>query len=423
MMQISLDRGLCSVSPVAFAFYAEVAAHMGNLELGNRLGRIALKLVEKGDFLLRKSQVYAVVYSSNLWTSTPFQAVADSHLSGFKAGQISGDIVSSYINEGLSIVTKYVAGESLACLRKVCREKASAGLNMKIGYIFQLSLLHNQVCALTEGLHVLSSEYIDGVPGLQVLLNRSVEQKNAQFPIGCIAQKTVRTFLFRTFEDTSDVGVLLHNTCEKKLQLKPIFVLGLFFEGLVSFELARRATREDERREWLATGEFALGKMRQWNEYCPWNFENKMLLLGAERRSILGEPGEAEALYVRSIRSARAHKFKHEEAVACELAGAFFYGRASSSLSSGGGGGGGGSPDYWSCYSKSFSLFEHSIKCHNEWGAIAVAKRVEGTVRERFGSDLTSLAGAIDRSSALSAAFSSSSEEVPSKKRQGEQRS
>jgi hypothetical protein len=35
----------------------------------------------------------------------------------------------------------------------------------------------------------------------------------------------------------------------------------------------------------------------------------------------------------------------------------------------------------------------HSIKCFNEWGALAVAKRVESAVESKFGSDTASQLG------------------------------
>ena len=36
---------------------------------------------------------------------------------------------------------------------------------------------------------------------------------------------------------------------------------------------------------------------------------------------------------------------------------------------------------------ESYALYMHSIKCFNEWGALAVAKRVESSVESKFGSE------------------------------------
>ena len=63
----------------------------------------------------------------------------------------------------------------------------------------------------------------------------------------------------------------------------------------------RRTKDHDASSIWMAKGEFLLKKMKCWNEYCSWNFENKMLLLEAEWSSITGDFDQAESLYVRSI--------------------------------------------------------------------------------------------------------------------------
>ena len=81
----------------------------------------------------------------------------------------------------------------------------------------------------------------------------------------------------------------------------------------------------------------------------------------------LGNYDAAKPLYISSIRSACEHKFIHEEAIASELAGDFFNERGS--------------------HLESYALYMHSIKCFSEWGALAVAMRVQSSVETRFGSE------------------------------------
>ena len=121
---------------------------------------------------------------------------------------------------------------------------------------------------------------------------------------------------------------------------------------------------------------------------------NRMLLLDAERKSILGEDEEAESLYTRSIRSARDHKFVHEEGIASELGGAFLYSRGHTA--------------------KSYSFYMHSVKCFRKWGAEAVAKRVEATMQSKFGMDFAQF-GSVNDSNGL---VFTASDEVQSRKRE-----
>ena len=100
-----------------------------------------------------------------------------------------------------------------------------------------------------------------------------------------------------------------------------------------------------------------------------------MLLLDAEKMYILGEFDRAESLYVSSIRSANENIFLHEEAIASELAGEFFYERG--------------------FRQKSSELLLHAQKCYERWGAFAVARRVETCIESKFGLDYAQL-GPID---------------------------
>src|SRR5260370_1255931 len=61
-----------------------------------------------------------------------------------------------------------------------------------------------------------------------------------------------------------------------------------------------------------------------WAANCPENFENRAALVGAEIARIEGRELEAERLYERAIRSARANEFVHNEALAHELAARFY---------------------------------------------------------------------------------------------------
>ena len=119
-----------------------------------------------------------------------------------------------------------------------------------------------------------------------------------------------------------------------------------------------------------------------------------MLLLEAEKMHTLGDYDSASSLYERSIRSAREHKFIHEEAIASELAGIFYLDRG--------------------LHEKSLHLFLHSIWGYKTWGALAVAKRVETFIVGKFGSDVMQVVPSQDTFDCLF----ESSEDASNKKRQ-----
>ena len=122
-----------------------------------------------------------------------------------------------------------------------------------------------------------------------------------------------------------------------------------------------------------------------------------MCLLDAERHSILGNYDEAKSLYTRSIQLAHG-LYVQEEAIASELAGIFFFERG--------------------CKAKSYSFFMHSIKCYINWGALAVAMRVQSDVDEMFGSGARDQFGA--GGDTMLASIFASNEKTSSRKRSGQ---
>jgi len=152
-----------------------------------------------------------------------------------------------------------------------------------------------------------------------------------------------------------------HQTKDLRLMYTAIYIV--FYEGLISFYFTRLTGEEICR----IRAENAYSQMREWSARSEWNFENKLLLIEAELYYTRNNYDKASLCYEASIKSARDHKFIHEEAIANELAGNFFYETG--------------------LLLKAESFYAHSIKCYKKWGAFAVARRVESIVLKRFGAD------------------------------------
>ena len=87
-----------------------------------------------------------------------------------------------------------------------------------------------------------------------------------------------------------------------------------------------------------------------------------MLLLDAENFYTLGDYQQASSMYDNAIQSAHDHKFIHGEAIASELAGIFYHERG--------------------MHCESYPYFVHSVRSYKEWGAHAIAERVETFLRD-----------------------------------------
>ena len=299
----------------------------------------------------------------------------------------------------MHIVTSYCAGDSLDDIQKNAQDLIITNKDSQISLLLDAGtslLLYHQARVLKGGLLALDDKPPNNIPTeIETLQQFSTNPdffsaNNNSLPLFLSANKIhqlVRAYLFRQLHDISlDIADMNNH------QLRPLFVFGLFFEGLASFLLARQ-TSDSERTRWIDKGDKVLTKMKYWSEHSSWNWESKVILLEAEKTYTVGNSEQAASLYERAIRLAHEHKFIHDEAIASELAGIFFSERG--------------------LRMKAEALLLHSIQCYKIWGALAVAKRVELFIANKYGSILSTLD---ERINMMRSVFSFNSD--PSKKRQ-----
>ena len=299
----------------------------------------------------------------------------------------------------MHIVTSYCAGDSLDDIQKNAQDLIITNKDSQISLLLDAGtslLLYHQARVLKGGLLALDDKPPNNIPTeIETLQQFSsnpdfFSANNNSLPLFLSANKIhqlVRAYLFRQLHDISlDIADMNNH------QLRPLFVFGLFFEGLASFLLARQ-TSDSERTRWIDKGDKVLTKMKYWSDHSSWNWESKVILLEAEKTYTVGNSEQAASLYERAIRLAHEHKFIHDEAIASELAGIFFSERG--------------------LRMKTEALLLHSIQCYKIWGALAVAKRVELFIANKYGSILSTLD---ERINMMRSVFSFNSD--PSKKRQ-----
>jgi len=227
-----------------------------------------------------------------------------------------------------------------------------------------LILLHSQVIVLTQGLHVLGTRIVDNIPTEAELVAK----------VGDVAHfrchKLVRAFLFRQFNDLLDEIATSELTPEDRLKLRPMLYMKILCEGLTCF-LCSREAEEPAKTSLIEKGQSILREAKSLAKHSSWNWQNKVVLLESMEMHAMGNLKEAWPVYISSIQSAREHKFIHEEAIASELTGEYLFemGR----------------------HSEAYALYDHSIKCFEEWGAQAVVKRVKADVQSKFGTDVSHL--------------------------------
>ena len=133
LMEISLKSGITPTAPISFSCYGEMlASSMKMIEEGCRLGRLAIKLVEKNISSSKYKPVVILGCNQTIfWYTKPLQAVAEAHFQGYTVGQQLGDFLYSTWNQFFFITTNYLAGQNLCTVQSACKDYVMKRLSEK----------------------------------------------------------------------------------------------------------------------------------------------------------------------------------------------------------------------------------------------------------------------------------------------------
>lgn len=224
-----------------------------------------------------------------------------------------------------------------------------------------LTPLLTVIVALTDESQVLESTR--GTKGNELALIKAFDRKEFMVAERIVVLQLAESVIFRRYEDGEKI-VLQYREFFDAHQLDGPFnnIYRNFFTGLIALNLMRN--NDNQEADWITVGKNVIQKMDDWTKECKWNFENKALLLRAEMSYSTGDFDKASEEYILSIRAAREHRFLHEEALACELFSVYLYERG--------------------MHQKSLNFLTHSIKCYEQWGAIAVARILKAGIESKY---------------------------------------
>jgi len=357
MLEITLTNGLSEISPVAFANFAVSLSGLGQHNLSYRIGRLAKQLVARPMSHRFASIVSLMTGVCVDWMVEPLQSVVESLLKGHKSGLQVGDLTYARMNYINYIVIAYLVGQELNCCRGKFSESIESNFkqNVVFGFIHP-TYAYRMIVTLIEG-----KDFKDSFLSWDELRTHTAKQQNRDSPMAFQAHSYMRSFLFQSFDDDVMEGEgLLSKLLAKRSPVRPLLIIGVFYEGLLAFHLGRI----QQQQHLITRGNQVLEFIKRYSDANPFAFENKVLLLEASRME-LSDSKETDLFYQKAIKSARDHKFVHEEALASEMAGRCLFSKGVSN--------------------KALDFYAHAINKYKSWGASAIVTRVECEVLQKFG--------------------------------------
>eukprot|EP00984_Skeletonema_dohrnii_P036573 scaffold37688_cov139-Skeletonema_dohrnii-CCMP3373.AAC.1 len=314
IVQLSLLYGMSPVSPIGFVHLGSYTAKLGDISGGYRYVKLARSLVDKVGSRESAGEVICIASPIRSYIE-PLQATLEYHNEGYAAAMASGDIFQAALNMLVRDSVFFLAGVNLQTVQEKIAETLTFMNERKmLIFMIQNKCLHHTLFKLIgtdEKAQDFSAEEVN-----ILARNNSVMRTN-------YFQKAYMSFMFRLYDDskhyTEKYLDCVDNTWAN-LILQHAFQV--FYTGVISFWVARKS-RDEDGQQWHNRGMRSKLALKKWAESSQWTFENKWFLLEAEESYCNKDFEVAKLFYEKAISSAKDHKFVHEEALACELAGYF----------------------------------------------------------------------------------------------------
>jgi PAS domain S-box-containing protein len=327
MVNLSLEHGNSDGSCFAYVWLGMLLGPLfGDYRAGFRFGRLGYELVEKRG--LHRYQARAYMSFGNLvmpWTKH-IQTGRDLVRRAFDAANKIGDLTfAAYSCNNLN-TNLLGAGDPLGNTQREAENGLEFARKARFGLVIaiitaQLQLIRT-LRGLTPAFGCFDEEQFD---------ERCFEHDLASQADLALAEcwYWIRKLQARVLAGDYRSAIDASSKARPLLWTSPSFFETAeyeFYSGLCRAALCD-CTLPDERCNHFEALSAHYRQLEVWAANCPENFENRTALVGAEIARLEGRELDAEHLYEKAIRSARANGFVHNAALANELAARFYAAR------------------------------------------------------------------------------------------------
>ena len=321
-LNLTLTHGNSRYAPLFYAAHAgSLISAFGDIEQGYEFGNLALAVVEKFDARESRTKTYyAFPGFINHW-KRPIRENFKYLLEAYKSVSETGDLVFASFALTNYIMISFWSGQNLDSVKE------------SYAKYFEVMEKFNQLRSIE--LYRLGYQLVANLSGEtedRLLLKGEVFDEKEIVPKWVKANEltslgfyTVNKLFLSYFYKDFGSAVKFAKQGEKYLSaLEGMIVIAEYY---FYYSLALLAhyprVKGKTRGMYLDHVKENQKKMKKWAKHCPENFENKYLLVEAERSVFQGNTQKAIELYDRAIYLAEKNGFLHEGAIANERAAIF----------------------------------------------------------------------------------------------------
>ncbi|WP_154071670.1 trifunctional serine/threonine-protein kinase/ATP-binding protein/sensor histidine kinase [Bradyrhizobium lablabi] len=326
-VNLSLENGNCDGSCFAYVRLGMVAgSRFGDYQAAYRFGRLGHDLVERHGLKRFQARTYMCFGCFILPWTRHIRSGRDLLRRALQAANEMGD--PTYVAYSADHLTTNLlaAGDPLVDMQREAEKGLAFAQKAQFGLVIAIAATQLGLIRTLRGLTPTFGSFDDGQ-----FDELRIERRFTRNPDLAIAECKywIRKLQARFFAGEYPVAVEASSRAQSLLWALPSHFETAeyhFYAALSQAALCDSAAA-GERQELLDALAAHCKQLQIWAENCPENFENRAALVGAEIARIEGRALDAMDLYEQAIRSAQAHGFVHNEALANELASRFYAAR------------------------------------------------------------------------------------------------
>ncbi|MBB3659455.1 putative ATPase/signal transduction histidine kinase [Rhizobium sp. BK650] len=321
MTVLSLRHGLCDSSSVAFsALNMALGAQFSDYATAYQFGELSRKLVDRGRAGRYKARVYALFAGFAVPWIKP---LAHSNLlteEAFRISTSTGDLAFAAYSARNHITHQLMSGKPLPEVQKVAENALSFARMVELGlphenFFSQVRFIRKLRGLLTEGhgdVDGWANQYSNPLPRNAMMISYHWVFRLAEY------------YLTEDFSAAREAALRVEpikwamRSSIEEAEFE-------FYAGLNASALAvRDVMPAGRRKQHLEDLHRHHARLEAWASGCEITFACREALLAAEIAQLEGKSADAQSLYEKAIRGARANGFLQVEAIASELAGRFY---------------------------------------------------------------------------------------------------
>ena len=322
-VNLSLERGNSDGSCVAYVMLGMIAGpYFGDHERGFRFGQLGQALLDKRGFQRFRARTSLCFGSLVVPWARHARTGRDFLRHAFDTANSIGDLTFAAYSCNHLNTNRLACGDVLADVQREAEKGLEFARGARFGLVVDIITVQLQLVRMLRGFtRVFGSLDEEGFD------EREFEQRLSAGPGTQLLEcwYCVRKLQARVFARDWAGALAAAARARQRLWTSPSHLE--VAEHSFFSALAHAGAWEGEpaaiRLEHLEAVRGHHGQVGAWARYCPDNFEHRAALLGAEIARMEGRELDAERLYELAIRSARNHRFVHDEGLACECAARF----------------------------------------------------------------------------------------------------